>query len=116
MNLRIISVITLLISYFYSIFVDLLYINSTNRNVPDSLKEFEEDHKYKKWIIYQKEVNRYRIIKDAISGLPLIFLILFNFFTFVNDHTPNNYLLEITIIIFHLLFHRIYCRTSFFYL
>lgn len=99
MNLRIISVVTLLISYFYSIFIDLFYINSTKRSVPESLKEFEEDPKYNKWISYQKEVNRYRIIKDAISGLPLIFFIWFNFFIFVNSYTPDNYLLEITIII-----------------
>jgi len=48
MNLRIISVVTLLISYFYSIFIDLFYINSTKRSVPESLKEFEEDPKYNK--------------------------------------------------------------------
>lgn len=94
------SVITF--NYLLNIFYDVLYINSSNRPTPVSLEYLTKDANYKKWMKYQKTINRHRLISDVITGIPIFILIYSDTFSAISDFVSDNYVCQLLLIIGYL--------------
>lgn len=95
MNFKVFLLCIIVINYFLNIFYDVLYINSSKREVPESLKFLTEDKGYGKWMKYQKTVNIHRLFADIITGIPIFILIYSDTFSAISDYVSNNYIVQI---------------------
>lgn len=102
MNFKTFLLCIIAINYFLNIFYDVLYINSSKRPVPDSVKFLTEDSGYDKWMKYQKTVNIHRLITHIITGVPIFVLIYSDSFSAISDYVKENYILQLLAILGYL--------------
>ena len=99
MNWKIFLLWVITFNYFLNIFYDVLYINSSKRPTPESLKFLTNDANYDKWMKYQKTINTHRLFADVITGIPIFILVYSDSFSAIGDYVSENYVIQLLAIL-----------------
>ena len=103
MNYKVIFLFILSITFLFKIFLNCLRIESTKRLTPRNLTDVYDEITYKKWKTYKAESIRLAFFEDVFSFLPLLLMVIFDFYSYIshlfNENIPLLILFTISIYI-----------------
>ncbi len=67
MNFKVIALIVMGVVFLFETFMEYLSIKSSEREIPANVADVYEKEEYEKWLRYDKEVNRFSLIRHLVS-------------------------------------------------
>ena len=67
MNFKVIALIVMGIVFLFDTFIEYLEMKSSERKIPENVADVYDKEEYEKWLAYDKEVNRYSLIRHLVS-------------------------------------------------
>lgn len=88
--MKIICLIVILLTFFYSLFIDIIDLKSSNNKIHEKVSDIYDEEKYKKWKNYKKDGVVLSIVSSIVQFIVTMVFLVFDIYALVGNSVGNN--------------------------
>lgn len=92
--MKIICLIVILLTFFYSLFIDIIDLKSSNNKIHEKVSDIYDEEKYKKWKNYKKDGVVLSIVSSIVQFIVTMVFLVFDIYALVGNSVGNNVYLQ----------------------
>jgi STE24 endopeptidase len=92
--MKIICLIVILLTFFYSLFIDIIDLKSSNNKIHEKVSDIYDEEKYKKWKNYKKDGVVLSIVSSIVQFIVTMVFLVFDIYALVGNSVGDNVYLQ----------------------
>ena len=92
--MKIICLIVILLTFLYSLFIDIIDLKSSNNKIHEKVSDIYDEEKYKTWKNYKKDGVVLSIVSSVVQFIVTMVFLVFDIYALVGNSVGNNVYLQ----------------------
>ena len=92
--MKIICLIVILLTFFYSLFIDIIDLKSSKNKIHEKVSDIYDEEKYKKWKNYKKDGVVLSVVSSIVQFIVTMIFLVFDIYALVGNSVGNNVYLQ----------------------